>query len=49
LNAKAAQAAFAALGATNVAVFDPDPSADHVGCAVPSLMAFKAWFDGWGP
>jgi Secretory lipase len=36
---------FQALGATQVQLIDPLPSADHDGCALPSLLAAEAWFD----
>jgi len=32
-------------GATQVQFFDPLPTADHGDCAIPSLLAAKAWFD----
>lgn len=43
-NATTARDAFAARGVT-VAVLDPEPSADHAGCAQPTLLDIKAWFD----
>ncbi|MBN8247694.1 MAG: hypothetical protein J0L84_09655 [Verrucomicrobia bacterium] len=43
-NATAARDAFAARGVT-VTVLDPEPSADHQDCALPTLLDIKAWFD----
>lgn len=36
---------FLSRGATQVQFIDPQPTADHGGCATPSLLAAKAWFD----
>jgi hypothetical protein len=36
---------FWAVGATQVQLIDPQPGADHSGCAIPSLEAAKTWFD----
>ena len=44
-NSQVALASFAALGATQVQLIDPVPSADHTGCSQPSLLLAKAWFD----
>lgn len=44
-NSHVAYAAFQAAGATHVELLDPAPGADHSGCAAPSLLAVKAWFD----
>ena len=44
-NSEVALATFQSLGATQVQLFDPLPSADHSGCSIPSLAAAKAWFD----
>jgi len=42
--ATAARDAFATRGVA-VPVLDPAPAEGHVGCAVPTLLAIKAWFD----
>jgi len=44
-NSEVALASFQALGATQVQLIDPLPTADHAGCSQPSLLAAKAWFD----
>jgi len=44
-NSEVAYATFQALGATQVELVDPDPSADHGGCAEPSMLSAKEWFD----
>jgi hypothetical protein len=44
-NSQVALASFHALGATQVELIDPQPGADHSGCAQPSLLQAKAWFD----
>jgi hypothetical protein len=44
-NSEVALASFQALGATQVQLIDPDPSADHAGCTEPSLILAKQWFD----
>lgn len=44
-NSEVALASFHARGATQVVLFDLDPSADHGGCVMPSLLHAKAWFD----
>ena len=44
-NSQVAYASFQSLGATQVELFDPAPAADHTGCAQPSLLLVKAWFD----
>jgi hypothetical protein len=44
-NSFEALATFQSLGATQVQLFDPLPSADHGGCSIPSLADAKAWFD----
>jgi pimeloyl-ACP methyl ester carboxylesterase len=44
-NSQEALATFQSLGATNVQLFDPVPSADHGGCTIPSLKDAKDWFD----
>jgi hypothetical protein len=44
-NSQVAFASFQALGAIQVQLIDPVPSADHSGCSQPSLTLAKAWFD----
>lgn len=44
-NSEVALATFQSLGATQVVLIDPLPSTNHVGCAEPSLLDAKAWFD----
>lgn len=44
-NSQAAYASFHAQGATQVELIDPQPGADHGGCAQPSLLLAKSWFD----
>jgi pimeloyl-ACP methyl ester carboxylesterase len=44
-NSQVALASFHSLGATQVQLIDPLPSADHAGCSQPSLLLAKAWFD----
>jgi len=44
-NSQVALASFQALGATQVELIDPVPTADHGGCSEPSLLLAKAWFD----
>ncbi|HEY5913930.1 MAG TPA: lipase family protein [Verrucomicrobiae bacterium] len=44
-NSEVAYASFQALGATQVQLIDPLPTADHGGCAQPSLLSAKVWFD----
>jgi pimeloyl-ACP methyl ester carboxylesterase len=44
-NSQVAYDSFHAQGATQVQLIDPQPGADHTGCAIPSLEAAKAWFD----
>ena len=44
-NSQVAYASFQSRGATQVQFIDPQPSADHGDCAIPSLLAAKAWFD----
>jgi hypothetical protein len=44
-NSQVAFASFQALGATQVQLIDPVPTADHNGCSQPSLLQAKAWFD----
>jgi hypothetical protein len=44
-NSQVAYDSFQAQGATQVQLIDPQPGADHSGCAIPSLEAAKAWFD----
>jgi hypothetical protein len=44
-NSQVALASFQALGATQVQLIDPLPSAGHSGCSEPSLALAKAWFD----
>ena len=44
-NSEVALASFHALGATQVQLIDPDPTADHAGCSEPSLNLAKQWFD----
>jgi len=47
-NTQVALAAFQARGA-DVTWVDPNPSADHGGCAAPSLFASKFWMDAFLP
>ena len=44
-NSQVALASFQALGATQVQLIDPIPTADHSGCSEPSLLLAKEWFD----
>jgi len=44
-NSEVALASFHALGATQVELIDPVPTADHAGCSEPSLLLAKQWFD----
>jgi hypothetical protein len=44
-NSVVATNSFVAQGATNVSLWDPQPTADHSGCVIPALAAAKAWFD----
>lgn len=44
-NSQVALASLQALGATQVQLIDPAPTADHGGCSEPSLMLAKQWFD----
>jgi hypothetical protein len=44
-NSVVATNSFVAQGATQVQLWDPQPTADHSGCVIPSLTAAKAWFD----
>jgi hypothetical protein len=44
-NSDVALASFHALGASQVVLIDPVPTADHSGCSEPSLALAKSWFD----
>jgi len=44
-NSQVATNVMATLGATNVTLVVPSPTAGHGDCAQPSLLAAKAWFD----
>lgn len=44
-NSQVAYDSFHAQGATQVQLIDPQPGADHTGCAIPSLEAAYLWFD----
>jgi hypothetical protein len=44
-NSQVAYSSFHAQGASQVLLIDPQPGANHSGCAIPSLEAAKAWFD----
>lgn len=44
-NSQVALNSFHSRGATHVQLFDPVPGGDHGACAMPSLLAAKAWFD----
>lgn len=44
-NSQVAYSNFLARGAAQVQLIDPQPSADHGGCFLPSLSAAKIWFD----
>jgi pimeloyl-ACP methyl ester carboxylesterase len=44
-NSQVAYTSFQARGATQVQFIDPQQTADHGDCAIPSLLAAKAWFD----
>ncbi|HOB99791.1 MAG TPA: lipase family protein, partial [Verrucomicrobiota bacterium] len=44
-NSQVAYDSFQARGATQVQLVDPDPSAGHGDCSIPSLILAKEWFD----
>jgi hypothetical protein len=44
-NSQVALESFHQLGASQVQLIDPQPTADHGDCAYPSLLGAKAWFD----
>jgi hypothetical protein len=44
-NSQVAYTNFQSRGATQVQLIDPQPTADHGDCAIPSLLAAKTWFD----
>ena len=44
-NSEVAFETFKSLGATQVQLIDPVPTADHGGCSEPSLYDAKLWFD----
>jgi pimeloyl-ACP methyl ester carboxylesterase len=44
-NAQIAYDSFRSRGATQVTLVNPLPGADHGGCALPSMLGAKAWFD----
>lgn len=44
-NMQVAYDSFISRGAVQVQKFDPQPTADHGGCAEPSLLATLAWFE----
>jgi hypothetical protein len=44
-NSLVALDAFHARGATQVEWMDPDPLADHGGCALPAFLLVRDWFD----
>jgi hypothetical protein len=44
-NSLVALDAFHARGATHVEFIAPDPTADHGGCALPSFLLAREWFD----
>ena len=44
-NSQVALASFLQRGASQAQLIDPLPTADHGGCAMPSLLGAKAWFD----
>jgi pimeloyl-ACP methyl ester carboxylesterase len=44
-NSEVAHASFHNRGATQVQLIDPDPSADHGGCALPAFLLAKDWFE----
>jgi len=44
-NSVVAWNSFHARGATQVELIDPQPTADHGGCVIPSLLLAKQWFD----
>ncbi len=46
-NSQAARDSFRGRGATQVELIDPDPSADHDACSIPSLLLAKTWFDSF--
>ena len=45
VNSEVAYNSFIQRGATQVQLMDPDPLGDHGGCAMPSLLGAKDWFD----
>lgn len=44
-NSQVALNSFHSRGASHVQLIDPVPGGDHGACAMPSLLAAKAWFD----
>ncbi len=44
-NSQVAHESFLARGATQVQLVDPNPSAGHGDCSIPSLLLAKKWFD----
>ena len=44
-NSQVALDNFHARGATQVSLYDPNPSADHGGCVEPGVLMVKHWFD----
>ena len=48
-NSETAQASFHGRGARHVQLVDPDPTADHTGCALPAFILAKDWFETLRP
>jgi hypothetical protein len=48
-NSETAQASFHGRGALQVQLVDPDPTANHTGCAVPAFILAKDWFETLRP
>jgi pimeloyl-ACP methyl ester carboxylesterase len=48
-NSETAQASFHGRGALQVQLVDPDPTANHTGCALPAFILAKDWFETLRP
>ncbi len=44
-NSEIAYSSFHSRGAVQVQLIDPEPTADHTGCALPSFVLAKDWFE----
>jgi pimeloyl-ACP methyl ester carboxylesterase len=44
-NSEIAVASFQSRGALDVQLIDPDPTADHGGCALPAFLLAREWFE----